>query len=285
MIEIDGLDGLPYDVAVSGGAFTAEIDGPSSVRIVGAADGTAELRLLEPGTELLYDRIALSVATATSATIASCDLWDDGAKTHELWGGSDQTAEIVLTDASGGGPLADDRMQLQTPVGAQPRTWDTFVATAPIATGPLTIDATLSSGAMFHPAIDVTDHADDVAWVATLFQTPPSAGVAVGGSQDYTFEVTDGGTAIAGASLTATVDAPLAPISKSSILGNIVAVEGAAVGDGHLTISAGGAQHTFEIPVYASFAAAAAPAERAGLPRPPAPASAPGERARAANAD
>jgi hypothetical protein len=277
-ITITGLNGLPFTVAVGGDAFTAVASADESVAITGVHDGSAELRILEPTTGQLYDRVSLDVATATQARLDVCGgWWFDEAPSHAIWVGSKEALQVQL-QPSGGGLLADESMSIALPPSSTSYEWDSFTP-ASLAAGALAVDVTLTSGATLTATGDVVDHADAITFAPT-FPTPPSAGLALGDSAFYAFTASLAGEAINGVPFTASTDAPLS-IPPSGVIGDVVDVDAVAIGDGHLTISAGGAQATFAIPVVPHGTAAPAP-HPLDAPR---PGPAPGERARMLAAD
>jgi len=277
-IVIDGLGILPFTVAVDGDAFTAMAGAGGTVAVTGVADGTAELRILDPGTGELYDRIALDVATAESAQVSSCTtLWGDGEPTHVLW--FDSTALLAVELVGGGTVLADQTMTIALPAGSNPYSWDSFAPSVPLATGTLAVETTLTDGTPLTATAGVVDHADAVTYAATLGE-PLSDGLAVGDTGLYAFAATSAGAGIMDVPFTTATDAPLS-VGPYAVTGDFVSVDAVAVGDGHLTVSAGGAHATFEIPVIAAKAAAPTP-HPLDAPR---PAHAAGERARMHAAD
>ena len=277
-ITISGLGTLPFEVAVDGDAFTAVPAVGTAVTITGVHDGSAELRILEPGTGQLYDRISLAAATAASAQLDVCGgWWFDEAPAHAIWAGTSSALQVRLVPA-GGGVLADQTMAIAMPPSATRYAWDSFTP-ASLAPGALAVGVTLTSGAALTATGDVVDHADTIGYAPT-FGTPPSEGIAVGASAIYAFSASAAGEAINGVPFVATTDAPLS-VGQYAVTGDAIDVDAVAAGDGHLTVSAGGAQSTFEIPVTAAKSAAPAP-HPLDAPR---PGAAPGERARMLAAD
>jgi hypothetical protein len=272
MIDIVGLAPLPFDVAVDGDAFTAVADIGDTVTITGIHDGSAELRILEPGTGKLYDKVSLDVATATSARLDLCGgFWYDEAKTHAIWAGTTAPVQVVLEPA-GGGYLADQSMAITMPAGAKPYAWDAF--TAPTAPGALAVGLTLTGGEKVTANGDVVDHADTVSYAPT-FGNAPSDGFALGSTGFYAFTASLAGEAINGVPFAATATAPLS-IPQYGVISDAVEVDADAAGEGTLTITAGGAHATFQIPVSGPKTAAPSPHPLVA----PHPGLAAGERAR-----
>lgn len=138
-VTVEGIGKLPFAALSTNGAITVDAPIANTVRLHGVAAGDALLRIVEPGTDALYDRV-----TVLAGAIDRIDL---GAATRELLDQPEQIAllegasvDLVaqLYDASGN-RLVDEGLTIE---GAVERlAWDTATVQAQRPEAVLTITA------------------------------------------------------------------------------------------------------------------------------------------------
>src|SRR5262244_2672009 len=151
----------PFNAGLRGDALAiASLDGPD-IGIVGVAPGSAYLRIVQPGTGDLYDRILLPVAPAARASLVQPALRVDAprrtGRLHDwvIWAGRDLPL-VVAVEASNGDRLVDDGMTVN---GVAGRPWD--LVTVRATPGPVTLGV-VAGGTSLPATIYATDLATDV---------------------------------------------------------------------------------------------------------------------------
>jgi hypothetical protein len=112
----------PFDASGTATIIAVQHSGGSSVTITGVAPGTARLRILEPGTQLLLDSIPIDVGAVAHERLAG---WASGflapdAPTRALFAGADASLHFALV-AADGADLWDDSVHIGVTAGRDAR--------------------------------------------------------------------------------------------------------------------------------------------------------------------
>jgi hypothetical protein len=283
-IDVGRLGGLPYD-ATGSPELDVIANGDGTVTVIGLAPGSGYLRIVEPGTQLLYDRILLRVDEVATASVVDGTLSFpvlDAEEPRVFWAGAIHPMVIAL-HAADGGRLVDHGVALDLPGGwtTDADRWDRFTSGPGVAAGELPIAVTLSQGATVTASLPLVDDVDQL--VSAGAGNGPEAGVGQGSTRPVCFRAIDDGILVRGVPLAAYPDEriDLVPIDDQPVVwSGCLGVEGVAVGTSELVVQADAVAATFELPVRP--AAAVAPA---GTATPPAAVMAPaaGERSALAN--
>jgi len=264
----------PFDAVSSGPALVIARTSPPSVTVAAAAAGGAYLRILERGTNLLYDRILLETQPIQRATVRPDELPLDDTDPGDAWvllAGKRTSLRVNLLAASGHW-LADETLRLQMDAGgdAVQLSWNVAAVTA-AAAGTVTLRATPGDQVSHTFPVRVASALTDI--VPTTLSPRPETPIAVGAGALYCFRP------LAGSDLVAGADFSFSASGSLSVSGdrNCASVTATAPGIAMLTASAEGFAKTFLITVRAG-ARRTAPAELPAAPASPSP-PAPGERA------
>jgi hypothetical protein len=243
-----GLTGASYDGEFDARSSDESVLGigtttGSSVTLLGESSGTAFLRILEPGTNLLLDRVDVRVAPVESVRVSTLLASLTGGTANEItavWSGASVQLEVALLD-SDGGILWDDSLAVtdhpttlvEIPAGLE------FGAVAP-ASG--TLELTLTRDAETHPiSLPVVTDATGIA----LFPEGTSLEVEVGSTGSICALGRASGGLIAGAPVEATLPSQLAedptaaPTIDGEPLDGCIGYRGETLGSGTLTLSIG----------------------------------------------
>lgn len=281
-----GLGSQPFDLpfeAVSSDAtiLTVLATAGPDVAIAGVAPGSAYLRIVEPVTGKLYDRILVGVTQPSCAWLAPCPfsaLWpsctdvDEGFDEGLAWG----ILAGVPTDVRVDLGAVDEAMALESYASArgEQRSWDTIRVQA---TEPVVIIRAFSGDADLRAELRVLDRVDSIEWTASrtfgAATKPPGEGYDIGGV--YCFRAMSGEYAVVGTNWAFGASGALVLAAwPVDLPANCVYVGTRAEGEGSLTVTTGGVVRSYSVTVGA--ADRAAPARSA---RPGGQAGAPGERA------
>ena len=253
-----GLGDPPYARAFDARSSDASIlvigtTAPPDVTLHGAAVGHAYLRVLEPGSNLLLDRVDVRVGAVASVSVESflSILIDpDHPQIVAVW--ADGALDLItsLRDA-GGLVLWDDSLVV---VGHPTRVIELPAGLAFAATAPTTgaLDLVLTRDAASHPvSMPVVTTATSIALLGTTTALTIDLGTST-----YVCAMARSATGlIAGARFAVTlptvlVDDPTAGIEVDGRrLDGCIGVRATAVGTGALTLAAGGATATVQIDV------------------------------------
>ncbi len=286
---------LPFDAAASSSALEIAELAPPAVRVRATeVDSGTYLRILEPGTDLLYDRISLaaepvaSVGLSPAGDYLATDIYlpadqaTDGVGLAVLAGA---TSELVVTlNSSGGWRLVDEEIEVVSSslagLARDPERWD-VIRVAPTAPVDGRIKVTAGDGIPHPVSLRVVAGADDIRGVEGWFGGMPRAQMALDHTANLCFRATNQGDAVLGASWSyagsdrLAVGEVVSPLGDREPVDNCVEVTPLALGDAALTVSASGATVVFLIEVVAPARAATRPSE----PEPPRVAPNAGERA------
>ncbi len=260
---------IGFDAVAAGPSFQVVAVAGNQVSVAGVAGGTDFLRLVDPESGELYDRIALQTAVVDTIAIVpqKIDLLGD----QELYDAASPavvyhasgTSELVvaLYDASDV-RLVDETLTLALGTGFVRDTaqWDRFEHD-PVAPGTYVFTFTLGSGEIGDLSATFVDAVDAVVWVPGLANSEraePASGAVVGQQKRFCFRAENGGRPVVGATFGYTSTSGLTVASGS---GTCVTVTGAAPGLATLTVSVDGVAEPFDVPV--ASAANAQPASAA----------------------
>lgn len=151
----------PFDAAMRGTALAIASQQGPDIGVVGAAPGSSYLRILEPGTGDLYNRILLPVAPAARASFRQPALRFDAPRRAGpfpdwvIWAGRDLPL-VVAVEAADGTRVVDDDMTVNG-VSGQP--WD--LVTVRATPGPVTLNV-VAGGTPMPATIYATNFATDL---------------------------------------------------------------------------------------------------------------------------
>lgn len=262
----DALDSPPLDTEFD--ATTSDIKvaavsavEPPNVVISGEGAGTSFVRLLEPGTDKLLDRVSVDVAAIDNVTLRPSELYllEKEEAPWALLAGGNAPMIVRLSDASGV-RLVDDSLTLTSSTGATKRqSWDLFEATAP-ASGDASFAITAGS-APFTATAKVVAALDDIVSSEVLGVSSTGQTFVLKEKETVCFLGKSGGVTTAGAtwSFKGSSNLELTPVdTKENTLTHTfrscITVKGTAVGTATLTVDAGGISKDFTLDVVKEMA-------------------------------
>jgi hypothetical protein len=260
-ITIAGLDELPYTAtanATSGGIDVVSTSG-DVVTIDGVASGRSYLRIAEPDTDVLYDRIELEASAITHISFEPIEL-EAGQEPWAFLAGGDVNVAIALFGmVTVGSEVLEDRivdsaLAIQLPAGASRTAWDAITFAAPgIGTHSLTVTA--GDQPPVQIAFDVVDHID-----AILPYEPPTQITTSDWFRTACFIATSGARAVAGLAWTFEVDgAAASPFPVPNCVPFYPSEAGATI---HISARTMGLDAAIAVPVVAGAARTEAPRYR-----------------------
>ncbi|MCE9575340.1 MAG: hypothetical protein K8W52_19470 [Deltaproteobacteria bacterium] len=175
-VTINGIGSLPFSIAISTGALTADAPIGAALRLHGVAAGDPLLRIVDPATRALYDRVTIHAAAIAQISITpATDQLVDQSERVALLRGSGVDLVARLTDAAGN-RLVDQRMTI---AGASTRaSWDTVhIASVPATEVALTITA--GDRPALVATLPVVEGIDTLIAATPLTTEPPAAGDSV----------------------------------------------------------------------------------------------------------
>jgi hypothetical protein len=134
---------LPFTAATRGDALAIERQSGPDIGIAGVTTGSAYLRILEPETGDLYDRILLMVAPVARARLAQPAIFFRGPRPTPdgydwmIWAGRDVQLVVAL-ETPDGHRVVDDSMSVN---GVRGEPWDLVTVNASPGTVTVTVDA------------------------------------------------------------------------------------------------------------------------------------------------
>jgi hypothetical protein len=266
--------GVDFDAAGTN-VIGIESVAPPGVTVRGEGEGSGYLRLVEQGTDILYDRIELTVgAVARIHAVPAIEFQHDpfGAPSLDwaLFAGSQVNLGVMLRDA-GDTTLVDESMSiaLSGSASGSPHTnqWDELTASAGNA-GQAILTATIG-GQSFDETLPVVDTLTDIVTISNDALKPLAAGT----ERQICFRAIADKYAVAGASFILDASGALTPEDTST---SCILVKANAAGTGTVIVESAGIKRSFSIPVVKSLAADAPSQKAEARPRGPVP----GERAR-----
>lgn len=259
---VSTFDAVSTDPAVF--QVSADHSGPIDVEGVGA--GTAYLRLLEPGTSRLLDRVDLRVEP-----VARIELAPRGVLVSTDWALlASSTADVAvhLRDASDD-LVVDEGTTVSGADVMRTLAWDEVEILAPAA-GSTTVHVEAGDTAA-DVDVPVVDHLDSIDSSATETE------LEVGEVSTYCFEPRTDGVFVAGVEMSFSVSGDASVVSDPAIPSWCVQVTGSAEGSATITVTAMDITGTLDLSVVPApdtgsmsaplvEAGGAAPGERAGSP-------------------
>jgi hypothetical protein len=245
----------PYDALAAGPSFSVAAVAAENISIHGEAVGTDYLRLVETGTQNLYDRISLETSAVDHAAIVPgpADVIDDDGLTAtppvapRWFVGGDGKAVVQLFDMQGT-RLVDETATIDAPSTPALAQWDVYTFDQTLPVGPVLVKVTTGDGAAHDVNITTTDTVQSVIWTHGLSTRAPDTGLAMDEQEIFCFRAVDGGDAVLGAPWSYQVTNDLTITSSTT---NCVFVKRVAAGAGTLTATAAGTSAQFAVPTNA----------------------------------
>jgi hypothetical protein len=274
---------LPFDALSSHPDILGIVSEGQGAEVVvsGIAAGNAYLRIVDAGTNLLFDRLAIGVQEVDSVRLrpvvspfGDMELATNVDSSFALWDGTD--AQLYVHLLSTGGRLVDESLGI-TATGfsaAQQGEWDRLDVTT--YGGTAATVSVVQNGVEFPFTVDITGSADEIIWVEGISDTPPSDPIPAGTARIYCFRAVSNGRAVVGAPWSFSADDGIV-ITQDTGLDNCVSVTAPA--SGTFTVTPIGAElgepFTFTVAATKPAAVSKTPSERPAMfPR----LSRPGER-------
>ena len=254
-VSLNSGDADPFSQAFD--ADTSDINvaaisavAPPTVVVSGESDGTSLLRLLEPGTDKLLDRVSIQVATIDKVTLFPDQLYQIEEKNAPwaLFSGT-TTPIIVRLAAKNGDRLIDESIALTPAFGsAAPLAWDLFGVTAPTS-GDASFTINAGNGS-FTAKIPVVAAIDEIMYSTLLGNFFEEDKLDVSTGRLLCFVGRSSGVATVGAKWTFTGSSTLQIEPKNSLLPGLDScanVTGTAIGPATLTVDASSFTRTFNL--------------------------------------
>ncbi|MEZ4299152.1 MAG: hypothetical protein R3B70_29655 [Polyangiaceae bacterium] len=268
---------LPFDAAGTGVVEIAATEPPQvTIRATGAGDGY--LRILEPGTEHLYDRIKLDAAKVQSVGFLP---YDELFITPALPQGSYRVLAggLVYLGArlrsSADDVLVDESMLLEVDAGGtetgEIHRWD-VLEFAPAASGEVAVRVTLGDGSVHKQAFPISAGIDEIVRVVSALHPEEDTATAPKESRHFCFRGLDAGAPVTGILWAYSTDDSDVHLDNQ---GPCVLASSSVLGTHTFTVEAAGQKLDFTFEVITK---AAGKAPTALLPQAGEPAAAPGER-------
>lgn len=264
---------ISFDAKSAGPAFTIDNVLTPYVSVRGAAEGDAYLRIVEPGTDLLYDRVSLDVDAVARATLVPTDMAflldpamsDDPPAEWALLEGVAPIAVVVRLFDAENERLVDESLDLTADADAAvTRTlWDSYEL-LPDPVPSVAFDLAHGDGTITPFDLQVVGGIDAISFVATdSSPADPNAPILINTSTTYCFHGLVGDVRVAGVEFAFTADAglDLTPFGEGCVIANAQ-----AAGSYVLTVGADGLFQPYTIEVRAMAAARAPAAERPDVP-------------------
>lgn len=226
---------------------------PPSVKLDGEGLGSTRLRLLEPDTNLLLDRVEVKVAAVSSVSLFPAELMflADNDKPWAMLAGN-KASLFVRLGSAGGDRLIDENLSLSSATGSvTAEGWDRFSVEAPtkgdasfqVKAG----DTSLSAKATVVASID------EVVGSSELGTVEDPIKVTVDGDSTVCFVARSGGLPVAGADWEFSLSSGVAPadVAIDLPLPSCVGMHGVTAGPAEITVKAGGVSQAFKIDVAA----------------------------------
>lgn len=249
---------LPFDAATTG-VMSVQSTSGASVAVTAGKDGTGYLRLVEPGTELLYDRFQLTAAAVTQMRLGPMEAFPffDPAIPQISWALlASSTTPLVVSLLGGEARLIDESIDLtvsgNATVDDQYPTWDRYFVTVG-ASGSVTLTGKLGSGKLASVTMPIVEKADDIVPLPSSEIDSPDAPLTTKKSGHYCFRAMSSGKGVAGTTYVVTGSDELGV--GDGLWPGCVVVHGSKPGTATLTVEAAGAKKTFSIKVVTAAAA------------------------------
>jgi hypothetical protein len=256
-LTAQGANAPPFEnafTATSASPDVISVDAvtPPKVVVRGVAEGTSLLRLIEPGTTKLLDRVEVEVAKVAKVTLLPRGLVvvKEEAAPWALLAGSTASLVVRLT-AEDEKRLVDETTELTPASGAATRqAWDLFEVTAPTS-GEASFQIK-AGGESFTATAPVVSAIEEIAQAPTPSTPDAPAQVTLDATSTLCFLARSGGAAVDGATWTFV---PSESVTLSEMkpellsLPSCVSLRGMAAGPATLTVTASGITKVFDLMV------------------------------------
>lgn len=247
---------LPFMAVAGGAAIGITATAPPEITVLGKASGTAFLRIVEPGTNLLYDRLEVSVKAIDHFDLKPRNYLNPGAdegyaKAPGKWvllqGGSE--ACVARLFAADGERLVDEGMTMSVvgpPLSAGTRDgWDALGLTA-TGTGVGLVAVSTSDTMSRQGMVTIVDKVDDIASIPAEGAVASNTEIVQAGvARPFCFRATNGGNLVAGVTFTFTASAG---VTTSAAAGkNCVGLTAAVPTTALVTVKAAGVTRDFPV--------------------------------------
>lgn len=240
----------PFSAAILGESYAVEEVSPPDVTVRAEAPDWSILRILDPTSGELFDRVSMNAASLDYVLLEPANAMELGL-IDELtpWAIYTEHASLVVAlHDEHGGRLVDESMAVSlssSSPGALARDrWDR-VSLSGLEPGPVTLSVTAGEWAEREVEVDAVDAVDSIERITDLWDDP-SEPLPVGRSASYCFRGLSEGVPVAGLDWAFTsTDAEIEP----SVFGNCVSLVAEEVGTVALTATAAGAELTVTISV------------------------------------
>lgn len=241
--------------AVTTDAFEVAELSPPEVDVLATSEGSGYLRILEPGTDNLYDRVELHAAAVEVIEMTPAGkAWVDSGVPVDGWSllaGTEVQIGVRLRGSDPGDALVDESMTVDVKSGAAPgadsQVWD-VVNVIPDASGEVTLQATLGDGTAHVQIFPISEKVDEIVRAMSYLDPGETPVVSPKAQAVFCFRAMDGDLAVAGLAWTFSTDADVEvePLDSCAI------VTPTALGPHTLTVQAGGQELLFDFEVVQS---------------------------------
>jgi len=233
----------------------------STVTVSSNGAGQGYLRLFEPGTKLLYDRISLTAETLVEIGAGPVEAFPFFymAAPKKPWVLLASSAVMLVASLQGATQrLVDESIVLgvsgDAAVLEESSAWDTRFVTVGAA-GSVTFSAKTTYGPQVQTTIPVVQGADSIALVDSELGDPEDLTIPLGGYGYYCFRAFSNGNPIAGVTLELT---PSSEVSASAELWpGCIQIIGEKVGLAEVKVAVAGAEMVLELQVVSGAAGGA----------------------------
>ncbi len=239
--------------------LVVEDTNPPTVTVRAEGSGSSYLRIVDPGSLDLYDRISIGVASIASIRVTPVEAtWFDPGAAFDLdwalFAGASLDLGVVLRDSSDN-RLVDESLTFTISGGASENgsqgTWDTSSITIG-SFGTADVFAQSGGGDTFSHNMPIVTTIDDAVIVENAFSTNTSLSIPAGAERVYCFRGLSGNRAVAGLSWSISVDGQITAKHADASCFNVKAT---TMGNATLFASAGDFKKAFPITITTSAAA------------------------------
>lgn len=231
---------------------------PPNVVVSADGEGSGYLRIIDPSTQELFDRISITSATPQSVRIVPTDAikYDPDAIEGVNWSfltGTSVELGIMLLDL-GNNRLVDEGLTVNitgdATDGGNSSSWDKHTLSA-LGVGFAEINVHSMDGNSLPAGMPVVDTIDDVALVASTLEGSTSLSIVTGKERVYCFRGLSGNRAVAGLSWTISTSGSITAKPEE---GPCFRVKAGATGTGSFTGTTTGFKKSFSVTVTANAA-------------------------------
>jgi hypothetical protein len=169
---------MPFNASITNSALSIMYTQPPNVTVRGVALGSAYLRLVDPSTQLLFDRASITVKDVAAEYVRPADYMSSTADeqfagdVHAAWAlYTGASAEPILAElvADDGMRMADESLDFSLSAGGVTTTrtnWDVLAVTGPISGASASVHVSAGNATyVTDVAIPLASTVDDIAWV------------------------------------------------------------------------------------------------------------------------